>query len=59
MIKADIGKVEITGLKPVVMIELSEILKEAKEALGEESYKYVLKTSEMSKKNFPTKQPRL
>lgn len=23
MIKADIGKVEITGLKPVVMIELS------------------------------------
>lgn len=52
MIKADMGKVEITGLKPVVMVELSEILKAAKKALGEEHYKQVLKTLEMSKKEL-------
>lgn len=52
MIKADMGKTEIKGLRPIVMVELAGILKAAKKALGEEFYKHVLKTVEMSKEEL-------
>lgn len=52
MIKADMGKTEIKGLRPIVMVELTGILKAAKKVLGEEFYKHVLKTVEMSKEEL-------
>nr|DAH33430.1 MAG TPA: hypothetical protein [Caudoviricetes sp.] len=52
MIKADMGKTEIKGLRPIVMVELTGILKAAKKVLGEELYKHVLKTVEMSKEEL-------
>ena len=42
MIKSDFGKIEITGLKPVIMVEFLELLRCLRKVLGEDIYNRVL-----------------
>ena len=42
MIKSDFGKIEITGLKPVIMVEFLELLRCLRKDLGEDIYNRVL-----------------
>lgn len=49
MIKSELGTVEVTGLKPVVMAELVSLLEVLKRELGEELYNTVLQDANNSK----------
>lgn len=45
MIKSDFGKIEITGLKPVIMVEFLELLRCLRKVLGEDIYNCVLQNA--------------
>ena len=42
MIKSDFGKIEITGLKPVIMEEILELIRCIRKVLAEDIYNRVL-----------------
>lgn len=49
MIKSNLGTVEVTGLKPVVMAEFEQLLEVLRRELGEEFYNMVLQDANNSK----------
>ena len=49
MIKSNLGMVEVTGLKPVVMAEFEKLLEVLRRELGEEFYNMVLQDANNSK----------
>lgn len=49
MIKSNLGTVEVTGLKPVVMAEFEQLLEVLRRELGEEFYNMVLQDANKSK----------